>query len=241
MNRDLKRLNLTGPRVSILHPGYVQLQLQSVLNALNRDYENRPIALDNSSWGWRKVNVSERKEEICRLIAQWESSGRNLEKLFRLNPELEKSCTTGKAMLIPARDGVAQLAWMPDLTGYRSTPLKIEALRLFIEFLANPLSLSVGGPCKRCGIFYKKSDPRQKTYCKGKCGPAATAGKATKDRRDREYQAKLAPVQLAVRKWEERPRKGHWKKWVARETGQDPRFITQAVTRGKLIPPFGES
>jgi len=100
------------------------------------------------------------------------------------------------------------------------------------------MSRFLAGPCKRCGNYYKKNDPRQKTYCSRNCGKATTATARTKKRRDDEYQKKLAPVQLAVEKWEKNPRGLAWKEFVIKETGLDPRFITQAVTRTKLIPPF---
>jgi len=199
----------------------------------------RPKALRGTRVEWQEADVRERQLEIRHLVAMWEAADRNLLKLFKRNKDLQSICRYGKTILIPSRDGVAQLAWSPDLRGKTVTPQKAEALNLFIRLLLNPLSRFLGGPCKRCGHFYRKNDSRQKTYCGRRCGAALTAEVRTKERRKHEYQDKLAPAQLAVEKWEERPRKIDWKRFVVAETGLDPRFITQAVRRQRLIPPFG--
>ncbi len=91
MNRIklLKRLDQTDTRVSILNPGYSKLQLQSALTALNRETESRPMALDHSRWEWQEVDVTERQKELRRLVAMWERTNRNLDKLFRKNPDLQ--------------------------------------------------------------------------------------------------------------------------------------------------------
>jgi hypothetical protein len=123
------------------------------------------MALDHSRWEWQEMDVTERQKELRRLVAMWEKTNRNLDKLFKQNPDLQESCVSGKTMLIPSRDGVAQLAWLPDLRGWHSTPQKTEALRLFIGLLVNPLSRFLGGPCARCGRYFAKTDPRQKTHC----------------------------------------------------------------------------
>jgi hypothetical protein len=48
-------------------------------------------------------------------------------------------------------------------------------------------------------------------------GPLQPRREQASVRKD-EYDKKLQPVELAVRRWEERrPRKGNWKKWVAKE------------------------
>ena len=241
MNRIncLKRLGQAGTHVSLLNPNYARLQLQSVLDGLNRESENRPCALENSRWEWHQVDFKERQVELRRLVALWEKANRNLEKLFDQSPGLKRTCMSGKTVLIPSRDGAAQLAWSPDLRGWESTAQKIEARKLFIGLLVNPLCLSLGGPCARCGKFFEKSDPRQKTYCSGKCGKAKTALARTKERREQEYERKLGHMKNAIKEWEAAP-KGSWKKAVAKKTGFDLRSITQAVTRGKLSPPFGE-
>jgi hypothetical protein len=178
--------------------------------------------------------------EIRRLIEVWEAADRNIGKLFKQNPDIQRYCTYGKTILIPARNGAAQLAWLPDLLGKNLLPHQTDALNLFVWLLLNPLAKYLGGPCKRCGAYFARSDPRQKTYCKRQCGAATTASARTKERRENEYQDKIARAELAIKKWEQKRRKGDWKKWVRNETGFDLRFITQAVTRKKLISPLGE-
>lgn len=241
MNRHklLKRIDHADMRVSILNPSYARLQLQSVLDGLNLESENRPHAFENTRWVWRQVDVTERQIELRRLVAMWEKANRNLEKLFKESPGLKLTCMSGTTMLIPSRDGAAQLAWSPDLRGWQSTAQKTEARKLFIGLLVNPLSLSLGGPCARCRQYFEKTNSRKTTYCGRECGKAMTAVARTKERQKQEYRDKLAPVNVAVREWEKSPKRGDWKRVVARETKVDLRFITQAVRRGKLIPPFG--
>lgn len=185
------------------------------------------------------MDVTERQIELRRLVAMWEKANRNLEKLFKESPGLQRTCMSGTTMLIPSRDGAAQLAWSPDLRGWQSTAQKTEARKLFIGLLVNPLSLSLGGPCARCRKYFEKTNPRNKTYCGRECGKSMTAVARTKERRKQEYRDKLAPVKVAVREWEKSPKRGDWKRVIAGQTRVDLRFITQAVSRGKLIPPFG--
>lgn len=180
------------------------------------------------------------QQELHRLIAEWNKSGPNLDKLFKQNPDLQESCTRGTTLLIPTRDGVAQLAWTPDRTGPLNSPQKEAALSCFAQFLVNPLALKLGGPCARCGKFYIKNTTRQKTYCSGRCGTARTALSATQQRRQAGYAKKLLMAQQAVEQYgKARSRKG-WKEWVlARTKGEiTDKWLTRAVNLGRLAPPI---
>lgn len=234
MNRAKYRQG--GVRIPFDNAGFQQLQLHSVIDALNRDEEKRPRR-NGKDVEWHLVNMKSRQLEMQRLIGLWDVAKGNIELLFRKHPKIQQSCREGKTFLIPARDGAAQLAWIPRLTTDGLVPGQAEAWSLFIWFMLNPKAKQLGGPCARCGKYFQKRDPRQKTYCSRSCGNSRTAAAVTKEQRERRYQEKIGEVELAKKTWERRGRKGDWKKWVAYETGFNVRFITQAVTRGNLMPP----
>jgi hypothetical protein len=233
---------LAGRRISLLSPGYSEYQLQKVLDALNFSAERKPVALDASHWEWQSIDITERQQELQRLIVELERCGRNLLKFFKRNPDLEQRCTEGKTYLIPARDGVAQLAWLPVWKGKRTSPQKDAALTLFTEFLVNPLSWKLAGPCKRCSKFYAKSDPRNKTYCGRKCASGTTAYSRTKTRRQDDHRDLLVKAQLAL---EMLMQKGslpkNWKKLIASQVkvGLTQKWVTRALNKNELILPDG--
>ena len=172
-----------------------------------------------------------------RLIGLWEAAERNVELLFRKHPGVQRNCIEGKTILVPRRDGTAQLAWLPHLPADSLAPGQLEAWSLFIWFLLNPKAKQLGGPCARCGKYFEKRDPRQKTYCSRNCGKSKTAAARTKELRERRYWEKIGEVELAKAKFVQRGKPGDWKKWIANETGFNARFITQAVTRKTVVPP----
>jgi hypothetical protein len=143
-------------------------------------------------------------------------------------------------MLIPNRDGVAQLAWFPRAAGHKNASQKDAALSRFIAFLVNPLAPTLGGPCERCGRFYIKNTKRQKTYCSRVCGTADTALTATQKRRQAGYSRKLMIAQRATEQWSTKgsPRTS-WKKWVTAHTKKEitQQWLTRAVNSGKLAAP----
>lgn len=250
MNRMklLKRIGQAGTQVSILNPSYARLQLQSVLDGLNRESEKRPNALENSGWEWRQVEVKERQMELRRLVALWEKANRSLEKLLWQSPSLKRTCMSGTTMLIPSRDGAAQLAWSPDLRGWQSTAQKTEARKLFIGLLVNPLCLSLGGPCARCGKFFEKSNPRHKTYCGSKCGSGMTAVSSTRARRAKEKNTMLEAAKRASIEWRGNPNRKVWEGFVLKRVNECLRnecsrapvtvkWVTRAVNNGELLRP----
>lgn len=247
MNRHklLKRIDHAGMRISILNPSYARLQLQSVLDGLNLESENRPHAFENTRWVWRQVDVTERQIELRRLVAMWEKANRNLEKLFKESPGLKLTCMSGTTMLIPSRDGAAQLAWSPDLRGWQSTAQKTEARKFFIGLLVNPLSLSLGGPCARCRKYFEKTNPRNKTYCGRKCGSGKTALGSTQARRAKQKNTMLEAAKRASIEWRGNRNRKTWEDFVLRRVNEclrDPvtvKWVTRAVNNGELIRPSG--
>jgi hypothetical protein len=238
----MKPKELTGPQISILSRGYPEFQLRNVLDALNNSAQRVPVTLDASHWEWQLIDVTEKQQELMRLIAEWDKCGRNLLKFFKRNPDLQERCSEGKTYLIPTRDGVAQLAWLPVRKGQRISSQKQAALTLFTEFLVNPLSSKLAGPCKRCRGFYAKSDPRNKTYCGRECASGSTASSRTKKRRQDDHRDLLDKAELALEKLTQKgslPK--NWKKLIASEVrvGLTQKWVTRALNVGELKWPPG--
>jgi hypothetical protein len=241
INPHTKRRKATGPRTFVVSPAFAALQMNGILEALNSQEIRVPEPTAESEWGWewRTKDVSERKQELRGLIELWLGSGQNLYTLFKKHPELQEPCTAGKTFLIPNRDGEAQLAWSPALGDFRSSPQKRAALVLFIEFLINPLCTKLWGPCERCEKYYLRNRVDQKKYCKKQCGAASTALAATQDRREKQQEAKLEIAKQAILEWNERPRRGDWKRFVAARVSASAKepVTVKWVTRAKLVPP----
>jgi hypothetical protein len=201
-----------------------------------------PVTLDASHWEWQSIDVAEKQQELMWLIAEWEKCDRNLLKFFNRNPDLQKCCSEGKTYLIPARDGIAHLAWLPVGKAQRISPQKQAALTLFTGFLVNPLSWKLAGPCKRCRRFYAKSDPRNKTYCGRKCASGSTASSRTKKRRQDEHLDLLNKARLALEKLKQKgSHPKNWKKLIANEVkaGLTQKWVTRALNVGELQWPPG--
>jgi hypothetical protein len=207
---------------------------------LNASTARVPHWLNDLNWEWRDTDITEAQQELRRLIAEWNRSGPNLLTLFKENPELQASCTAGTTLLIPNRDGVAQLAWFPGPAGHKNGSQKDVALTRFIHFLVNPLAPTLGGPCERCGRFYIKNTKRQKIYCSRQCGTANTALTATQKRRQAGYSRKLIIAQRAIEQWSQKGScRTSWKKWVSAHTKKEitQQWLTRAVNSGKLAAP----
>jgi hypothetical protein len=194
-------------------------------------------------WEWRTRNVTERRNELRRLIALWEGSERNLNLLFKEHRELQRACAAGKTFLVSKGDGKVQMSWSPDLGNLQLPSQKKAALRLFIEFLVNPLSNKLRGPCPRCDDYYLQSRVNNKTYCKRQCGSAKTGLASTRARRQEVKNTRLEAAKRAVIEWERNPRRGPWKEFVAKMVSgcsRDPvtvKWVTRAVNDGELERP----
>ena len=178
------------------------------------------------------------QDEVRRLISAWMKSGPNLLKLLRDNPELNGTCTQGRTFLMPSRDGVAQLGWVPHQGDPTLSPQVAAARTVFATFLVNPLSQKLGGPCARCGDYFLKRTQGQKVFCKRQCGTMSTALSSTRKRREAESAATLRKAEREISKWcKLRGRRPDWKKWVAGEAGVHVKWLTLAVNKGRLLPP----
>jgi hypothetical protein len=109
----------------------------------------------------------------------------------------------------------------------------------FGSLVTNPLCEKLGGPCKRCGNYYIKRRASQNIYCSRRCGNAATAVARTRERIASEREDKLTRARAALKKWKPSA-DPDWKRWVAKRTGIDLRFLTRALNKGNLVPPKKE-
>jgi hypothetical protein len=237
--KKTKKVADSGPQISILSPSYAKLQIQIVIDVLNSSTTRVPNLLNESRGEWQTVDRTEMQQELRRLIAEWDRSGPNLLQLFKRNPHLQESCIHGTTLLMPTRDGVAQLAWTPQRTDNKSSTQKDVALTHFIRFLVNPLALKLGGPCARCDRFYIKNTPRQKKYCSPQCGMSTTALSATRKRREAEYAMKLLKAQQLVEQYGNRRTPKGWKEWICAKTmgGITEKWLTRAEGLKRLMPP----
>jgi hypothetical protein len=122
---------------------------------------------------------------------------------------------------------------------------RIEASTLFFAFITSKFWDGLKA-CERCGRFFINTTGHQnKVFCSRACAKNQTALVSTKERRERQYGERLERVKEAMNEFqllsEAERKQTDWKRWVQKRTGIDPRFITQAITREKLIVPPGLS
>ena len=205
------------------------------------------------------LNSSEQpelREHLRQLVTAWQDSGPDLEKMMwgsheHLLTPLQVLCV-GRWM--PSNSGRAfmnvhpEIGRLEDQVGqervyqempdgsWKLTP-EAEAWIAFGFFTLNPHCEEVAGPCARCGRYYVKKRASQKVYCSRRCGNAATAIARTHERIASERRSKIARASAAIKKWKSTTTRQDWKRWVAKRTGIDPRFLTRAVAKGDLVSP----
>lgn len=244
-NPKTKRRKIIGPGPFIVSPSYSELQIDVIKEALNSREQQVPALVKGQplGWEWRTRNVTERKRELRRLFGLWQDSDRNLSTLFKQHRDLQKACSAGTTFLVPNRDGKAQLAWSPDLGNLQLSSQKKEALRLFVQYLVNPLSDKLRGPCARCDDYYVQNRVDNKAYCSRQCGSGKTALASTQARRQQAKKTRLEAAKSAVVEWEMNSHDGRWDLFVAKKVSEcsiDPvtvKWVTRAVNNGELRPP----
>jgi len=190
-------------------------------------------------------------EELVELMHSWLAAGCRLERWTR-RKQFEDDLNQRKGSLWADRDGrvgyefgdpVRELLDL-HLSGYKYDPKpgRTEAVSLFFQFITGPFQRDIAW-CKRCRkYFWNRSGHANKAYCNSRCASADTAERVTRERRNREHQAKLKSVQNAVQRFEQSTGKRSrldWKPWVKRQCGPDVtlHFITRAINRGEIMPP----
>jgi len=186
------------------------------------------------------LNTPRRPEcsELRRLVKRWGDSGPNLKKMLYADEELWGDVQESWASVyLPTRTGRAHIALFPQHPTRGADPVLSEARLLFAALTLNPYCNRLGGPCARCGSYYVKKTIRQKVYCSQKCGCAATALRAVRDKRAEEYDQKLSLVEKAIARWAAGSRKQDWKRWVSQRTEISLNWLSRAINKGKAIPP----
>ncbi len=174
------------------------------------------------------------QEELRKLVALWQDSGPNVEKLFRKFPQLGRWSVKGRMYFRPTATGRAYLDWEPesDITGEDSS--KVLAMEYFLELISNPNWEFLGGPCDGCAKYYLKNTKRQKVYCSRKCAKNSTAKAATDIKRKQEEARKISLAKKLIAECSE---PSNWKRWVAHKSDLTVWWLTRAVNDGRLRSP----
>lgn len=177
--------------------------------------------------------------ELRELVELWQKSGPNLAKMLKDNKVLAACVKHGRTLLVPTNTGKGHLCWLPTPGQFKVGPSKDQALAHFMDLIVNPHWNKLGGPCQRCGKYYRKKTSRQKTYCSRRCGSMSTAITTTRKRREEERALKLRRAEEAVNRWATIRTRRPWKEWVsANNTTITVKWLTRAVNRGDLTAPI---
>jgi len=236
-NRPRRIRKKIEPSVSLLEPRTQEIRLNYVLGLLNRTTTIEPVVKNKSRWEWKEIDTTEVHQELRRLVSLWIESGPHLGLFFKRNPDLQEFCMHGRTILMPTREGLAQLGWLPHSSHHRIKTQEDRALALFTELLVNPGANQLGGPCARCNSFYVKNTKRQKVYCSRDCGSVQTAMSATQRSRRLAYNKKLAKAERRIERWMNGRRGRPWKVSVADGVEITIKWLTRAVNAGKLAEP----
>lgn len=120
---------------------------------------------------------------------------------------------------------------------------------LFIKLLHGKAIQRLGGPCRKCGIYYVRKTAKPSVYCSRQCASRSTAAKRTTEVRKHQHAEKLKLAAQGILAWQAHVRKGRtaadWKHFVANVfrpqsstlTPITVRFLSRAVNSGELNPP----
>jgi hypothetical protein len=236
--------------------------LLNQLSAEERRLERRsPGIHDLIRIVWLLNSNEPARELLKQLVAKWQDSGPNLEKLFA--PPIERGSTLQEIKkeeenlrnaklwrdlrasvayeLKPTKTGRAAVQIVPRPQRGISTAQQT-ALWMFALLITNPQWEKLGGPCRNanCGKFYVKKTIRPGTYCSRACAWDTTARVATTRTRQREREKRLDRAISLCKEWKNTRTSKSWKQWVAgagRKEGITSNFLTIAVRKGELIPP----
>jgi hypothetical protein len=198
---------------------------------------NLPRSLDDICRTLNQDDSDLLSQELRKLVIAWQRSGPNLRKMLASHETLAVRVRCGNTFLVATENGNGHLGWEPIGFG---NPVGWDgvALRYFLYLVVHPAWWRLGGPCARCGRYYVKRRTSQKTYCRRRCGFAATATAATKTRRLEIHGRKLRRARVLARRWTRSGTRLDWKKWIARrEPSLSSQFLTRAVNKGELQQP----
>ncbi len=225
-----------------------------------------PLQADDRSWKTDlgtgglhvicdRLNLPEgdvEREELRRLVGNWQASGPDIGLMCHDNPGLrEKLRDCMRLSYEPNFGPIASLAVLPSLApeGKRSAgtqsysqedAAKLRAFSSFWLLTLNPLWARLAGPCARCGNYFLRKRSTQRVYCSRRCGNASTAVARTRARLEIEHLEKTQRAKAAICAWNalETREEHDWLVWLGkREPGLTGKFITRHVNAGKLPEP----
>lgn len=207
----------------------------SILNYEDPPPQTPDIFRDSAEVRQRRLDM---RSELRSLVSEWETCNRDFYKVFRRDRERGVALQTGwLAYLGP--DGKFSIG--RNERTQDTTPRGV-ARTAFASLIGDPNRDLLGGPCDRCGRYYKKNRSNQKRFCGRRCAHLASATKATANRLKNERDEKLKRAWMRIAQWEtlkQQPKQG-WKKWICaneKVVGLTPSFLTRVVNSGELRPP----
>jgi hypothetical protein len=227
---------LKKPQQSVLAAAPDERSLTRFVQLLNlKEYWNAsPIE------GGRKIggDYLPIQTELRRLVQAWRDHGQNVLRLLDANPTLSQAAQQFRPYFIPTEGTSARLAFLtPPEYSDNVKPEEI-AIGLFLPFLLNPANETLRGPCKECGDYFVKKEPRHSVYCKRKCALKHTSKAATRKKRREEYIEKLERARRFSTQWcQVKHTSKEWKEWVSKAAQISKNWLTRAVNEGDLIVP----
>lgn len=218
-------------------PFLAKQNLRELVKALNKTQVKVTTANDRGNPHVHRLELFPQQVELRRLVEKWMKSGPNLRKMFKDEPELARRAKHGRTTFWPTGTGRGYLDWeaYPSETGPEST--NDLALCDFMTLITNPDWELLGGPCIRCGTFYRKRARRPTKYCSRKCSSKETATSSTKAWRQKQQAEKIRRAQESIDEWCKVKRREACKNWVSRKTGITDRWLTRADHNGKINLP----
>jgi hypothetical protein len=189
-----------------------------------------------------------RRSEMRRLFEAWRSSGPDVQKLLRSNPELRKYLwgENGQPMWrahpMPIGTGIRITieAYATTRPMNREEFLQDEARLMFMHFLMNPLRDQILGPCarKNCGRYFRRRRKSDTKYCSRECAQLQAGANSADRRRETERKEKLKRANQSIKRWVRTRTNLDWKTFVHQEEPDiTPKFLTRAVTEKDLQNP----
>jgi len=201
---------------------------------------------------WDETAINVYREVLRDFADTWIACGFNVRKWSR-REKLQEALRNRDVILKPGSPPTVyfETAWSEDPAGHGLA----YGAWLFFKFVTSP-SFDLLGQCVKCGRYFVGKRKRLvRKYCSGKCGRAATAKKAVRDKHGKERSVKLDACRRAITSFlqkspafRERLQPG-WKQWTAANATKlllpgkypctvTPTFITREINSGRLNVPL---
>lgn len=179
----------------------------------------------------------EQTREFRNFLDRWLASGRDINWIPKMIEEFNDLMKDVRFRIYLQPFLIGQGGYHPE---HRITPKQSAAL-VFIEFLTGEHAQRLG-KCKRCNQYFISPGAYQNIkYCSRKCATHATAIESTKARREHEQAEKVQRTGAAIQRFnglalakQKRILSGNSKKWIAKEADVTTRWLTRAISRGRI-------